>query len=128
MLTSCGSSAAHVTCCVGDLCVDSGDMVTIFATRARCSAIGVVVISARVCVSARVLVRDEGGVDVSAAVARERLEGSLRGRRRDRRSGAWTRRASSQWDDPALLRVTKVSEFPRARSGNDRVANASGEI
>ena len=54
MLTSCGSSAAHVTCCVGDLCVDSGDMVAIFATRARCSATGVVVISARVCVCPRV--------------------------------------------------------------------------
>ena len=95
MLTSCGSSAAHVTCCVGDLCVDSGDMVAIFATRARCSAIGVVVISARVCVSARVLVRDEGGAStcprrwlvnvsrdlsggVGAIVGRVRGRGALR--------------------------------------------------
>lgn len=73
----------------------------------------------RVCVRACPRARRRWRVDVSAAVARERLEGSLRGRRRDRRSGAWTRRASSQWDDRALLRVTKVSESPRARSGND---------
>ena len=95
VLTSCGSSAAHVTCCVGDLCVDSGDMVAIFATRARCSAIGVVVISGRVCVSARVLVRDEGGAStcprrwlvnvsrdlsggVGAIVGRVRGRGALR--------------------------------------------------
>ena len=48
MLTSCGSRGAQLTCCVGDLCCVSGDM-AIFTTRARCSAIGVVVISLRVC-------------------------------------------------------------------------------
>ena len=26
VLTSCGSSAAQLTCCVGDLCCDSGDI------------------------------------------------------------------------------------------------------
>ena len=53
MLTSCGSSAAHVTCCVGDLCVDSGDMVTIFATRAAAPRLASL-LSLSVCVCPRV--------------------------------------------------------------------------